>query len=218
MKKTLASLLAITTLSTAFANTPRDFHGMTAEEAKDTIQTLNVFDSIVTYPYPSWFSNGVVGDISKQKTDTIFIYDQVPNNQTVENWQELYSVYGINNHSPKSHLGEVVDSTFLPFAKYCGKDNMNVVSLRMQDNDEFYLLFCGGYDNPKEKAKIYGEVALFRFMKNDHDYIRLAQEWKVKPFDINDPEAIKGLKTRTIDTAIDSILNHTFVSDKIAMK
>jgi hypothetical protein len=220
MKKILIGLLLSSSFSSLIAEN-LDFRGMTASDAKGTIQNIHIFDSVLTFPYPDWFKTGLVGDIYKKQDGPTFIYEQVPVNETLNNWQEMFAVSAIKHDSPKFNMAAFIDTTFKPYEESCGTEDFVAEPLMQKTDDEMYIIFCSDTNNSvntTESDTSYGEVAIFRFIKHHDTYIKIYQEWKIPAFDLNSPNGITGIDSKTIDTAINEILEDTYISSHDIMK
>jgi len=220
MKKILIGFLLSSSLSFLVAEN-LDFRGMNASDAKGSTQNIHIFDSVLTFPYPDWFKTGLVGDIYKKQDGPTFIYEQVPINENLSDWQEMFAVSAINNDSPKYNIAAFIDMTFKRYEKYCGVKDFVAEPIMQKNNDEMYIIFCSDTNNSintTESDTSYGEVAIFRFIKHHDTYIKIYQEWKVPTFDLNSANGVTGIDSKTIDTAINEILEDTYISSHDIMK
>ena len=179
MKKLFSLICCITLFfSVAYAE-EKDFMGMTKEQVQT--QGMNIYDASVSYPYPSWFSTGLVGDVYKKQNGGTFIYEQIPTGQSFDNWKEIYAVYGLYTTSDKVDLDKFIAYSITPFVQACGKDNLKIQYLFNRNDNRIITIYCGKYlNNPKQ-----GEIGVFRFTKFENTYFKIYQEWKTNTFDVN---------------------------------
>ncbi len=152
---------------------------ITSKNSNTSMESMKIFEASVSFPYPNWFTHGFVGDIYKKQNGASFIFEEIPLEQTFDNWKELYAVYGLNSKSDKINLEKFIIYSIIPFQNVCGK-NIKLAAVNKNSATPTYLLFCG----KKSKSK-YGEVAILKFFKVKNTYIKVYQEWNITPFEVS---------------------------------
>ncbi|WP_150468124.1 hypothetical protein [Francisella sp. SYW-9] len=145
------------------------------------IQGMDIFDASVTYPYPSWFSSGLIGHAKNNQHGPIFTTTEIPTGQTFESWTEKYSInaiYSYGKYKKNINLDKFTIYSIAKLMRNCRKENMNAKALPGSKNNLIMIIYCGRtISNPK-----IGEIGVFRFTKYKNTYFKIAQQWKVKSF------------------------------------
>ena len=180
---TLIIIALLTMLNISFSQA-KDFMGMTKEQTKNSIQSMKVYDASLVYPYPSWFSTQMVGDIYRYQKGVSFLYEQIPTGQTFNNWKEIYTIAGLYDKNNKLSITQYANFFLSRFTKSCG-NNIKILNTSKTKSSSMSILLCGSLSN--KNIKVYdnnpGEVAIFKFIKFKNTLIQIGQEWKTKPFD-----------------------------------
>ncbi|MED7788398.1 hypothetical protein [Francisella sp. 19X1-34] len=184
MKKLLLStLIIILSLGISFS-AEKDYMGMSKQQTKHAIQSMKIYDASLTYPYPTWFSTGLVGDVYRTQKGISFLYEQIPTGQKFDSWNEIYTIAGIYDKDNKISLSQYQSFVLGGFSKSCNH-NIKILNAVKTKSSSMAILLCGALSD--KHLKVYkdqpGEVAIFKFMKFKNTLIQVGQEWKTKPFD-----------------------------------
>ncbi|MED7819458.1 MULTISPECIES: hypothetical protein [unclassified Francisella] len=184
MKKLLLSTLIIILFLSASYSAEKDYMGMSKDQVKNSIQTMKVFDASLTYPYPIWFSTGLVGDVYRDQKGGGFLYEQIPTGQKFDSWNEIYTIASIYDKEGKISVSQYQAFILNGFSSSCNH-NIKVLNAVKTKSSSIVILLCGSLTNKDIKAynNAPGEVAIFKLMKFKNTLIQVGQEWKTKPFD-----------------------------------
>ncbi|WP_150466408.1 hypothetical protein [Francisella sp. SYW-9] len=186
MKKLFLSILIITLSLGISFSAEKDYFGMSKEQAKHTILSKDIYNAKLTYPYPAWFSTGLVGDVYRSQKGLSSLYEQIPIGQKFDSWNEIYTIAGIYDKDNKISLSQYQSFVLGGFSKSCNH-NIKIVNAVKTKSSSMAILLCGSLSD--KNLKVYknqpGEVAIFKFIKFENTLIQVGQEWKTKPFDAN---------------------------------
>ncbi|WP_407877834.1 hypothetical protein [Francisella sciaenopsi] len=184
MTKLLLSVFTILiSLSISFS-AEKDYMGMSKDQVKNSIQTMKIYDASLTYPYPTWFSTGLIGDVYRSQKGISFLYEQIPTGQSFDDWKEIYTISGLYDKENKLSISQYANYVLSGFVKSCGK-NVKILNTAKTESSSMSILLCGSLSNKNIKAynNNPGEVAIFKFIKFKNTIIQIGQEWKTKSFD-----------------------------------
>lgn len=158
--------------------------GMTKDQVKNSIQTMNVYDVSLTYPYPTWFSSGLIGDVYKTQKGVSFLYEEIPTGQNFDSWKEIYTIAGLYDKENKLTISQYANFVLAGFVKSCNK-NIKILNASKTESSSMSILLCGSLSNKNIKAYSNnpGEVAIFKFIKFKNTFIQIGQEWRTESFD-----------------------------------
>ncbi len=172
---------------------PNPANSNSESDAYKVVHSIKIYDAIVEFPEPSWFQKGgapVQSKYYRNQAGRSFIFEQIPDTETFENWTKLYAVFGFKfpttNVSEKVFAAEDLSS----FRKACGKENFQLTELKSPPGTLTVKLFCPSTPyGPKHLnyGPDVGEVALYQYSKVGSTILKVYHEWRGPSFDINNP-------------------------------
>ncbi|MDX5594453.1 hypothetical protein [Pseudovibrio sp. SPO723] len=165
------------------------------DKAPDFIQSIQVYEAVISYPPPMWIKAGEpIGqsEYFRHQNGPEFIFEQIPKGQKFESWTQLYAVRGdyIKLDQDVS-LDAYLSMSLQPFIDICGQENATVQRISESGSSGTFLLICQDTPHAPEGGvygKGTGEVALFHFAKVNDTFVKVYHEWRGKSFLVQNPE------------------------------
>lgn len=167
-------------------------------EAQKVVNGVRVYDVIVNYPPASWVTGRIdtaevlnLSEYWKNQNGPQFVIEQIPKGEAFEAWSKIYAVSGLHLDQSKGSvpLAAFVRASIAPFAQVCGPSNIKLDVKEEAAADVTLVIFCTampgagkvpGYDDGM------AEIGLFRFLKAKNTFVKVYQEWRGKPFAVDD--------------------------------
>ncbi|MGJ3261171.1 MAG: hypothetical protein ACFE0S_16350 [Rhodospirillales bacterium] len=157
--------------------------------ADKTGREIDVFDTAVRYPAPSWQDKPRQGasEINRREEDASFVLEQIPKGDTFEDWSKLYAVHG--QLAPSLEFPTYVNRSVGVFLRVCGKENFKFKPLQKAESTFLILIMCEDSPNGKDLAGYgpgVGEITLMAMARPYDTFIKVYHHWRGESFSTAD--------------------------------
>lgn len=182
-------LAAAIALSAQFSHAKNNFN-----PDKFTL-VINIFEAVVQYPAPSWFTSTQVFDqveIYRKRDGWQFLIEFIPKGESFEAWSKMLALRGYYLPGDKKIPIPVLANPITQMLfKVCGAKNIAYQEVTMTDQEATYVMFCtsspGGLSQFGYGPDV-GEILLKSVRRQDDTYIEIYHEWRGKRFNVDDPQ------------------------------
>lgn len=151
------------------------------------MQTMTIYNGLLTYPAPHWISSPKdVGNFkaSREQTKSSFTFEQIPKTQDFENWTMLYGVYGW--HLPEYDFKRFIAESLNALALGC-KEQAKSKLVSAEGGSVVMTYHCAALVDPLVKNGKDTESGFLYMSHVGSSYVKVYQAWRASNKDRGTP-------------------------------
>lgn len=152
------------------------------------MQTMTIYNGLLTYPAPHWISSPKdVGNFkaSREQTKSSFTFEQIPKDQDFESWTMLYGVYGW--HLPEYDFKRFIAESLNALALGC-KEQAKSKLVSAEGGSVVMTYHCAALVDPLVKNGKDTESGFLYMSHVGSSYVKVYQAWRASNKDRGTPE------------------------------
>ena len=142
------------------------------------MQTMTIYNGLLTYPAPHWISSPKdVGNFkaSREQTKSSFTFEQIPKDQDFESWTMLYGVYGW--HLPEYDFKRFIAESLNALALGC-KEQAKSKLVSAEGGSVVMTYHCAALVDPLVKNGKDTESGFLYMSHVGSSYVKVYQAWR----------------------------------------
>lgn len=155
-----------------------------AEESPSIIQTIKLYQGVLSFPPPIWVNE--IKDIGNSKSfrnqqENVFALEQIPKDQEFDSYTQIYGVYGF--YLPKYDMKRFLDESLNALALGCKVQGRSKL-VSAENGGIMITYFCGDLQDPLV-ADGYNTESGFLFLSQiDQSFAKVYMAWRAKKEDM----------------------------------